>query len=77
VRRAAGTEHQLVSPGVYSISILQGVRYDFRGQGYCSATKKESSTESIQVDGSDDSATEFTLTFRRAGCPRKPTNDSK
>ena len=71
------TTEQLVSPGVYSISILKGVRYDFHGQGYCSATNKESATESTQVDGSDDSATEFTLTFRGAGCPRKPTNDSK
>ena len=71
------TLEQTVSPGVYSISILKGVRYDFHGEGYCSATKKESGTESIQVDGSDDTASEFTLTFRGAGCPRKPTNDSK
>lgn len=71
------TTEQEVSPGVYSISILKGVRYDFHGQGYCSATNKESTTESVQVNSSDDSATEFTLTFRGAGCPRKPTDDSK
>jgi hypothetical protein len=71
------TTEQLVSPGLYTISILKGMRYDFHGEGYCSATKNNSATESIQVDGSDDSASEFTLTFRGAGCPRKPTNDSK
>jgi hypothetical protein len=69
------TAEQELSPGVYSISILKGVRYDFHGQGYCSATNMDSKTESIQVDGSDDSATEFTLMFRGSGCPRNPTSD--
>lgn len=71
------TTEEEVSPGVYSISILKGVRYDFHGQGYCSATNKELTTESIQVDGSDDSATELTLMFRGAGCPHDPSGDSK
>jgi len=67
------TLEQEVAPGVYSISILKDVRYDLHGQGYCSATHKESATESIQVDGSDDRTTEFTLTFRGASCPRTKT----
>jgi hypothetical protein len=67
------TTEQEISAGVYSISILKGVRYDFRGQGYCSATDQESTTESVEVDGSNDRATELTLTFRGAGCPRKST----
>ena len=64
------TTEQGVLPGVYSLSILKGVRYDLHGQGYCSATNKESTTESIQVDGSDEYASEFTLTFRGPGSPR-------
>jgi hypothetical protein len=71
------TLERTVSPGVYSISILKGVRYDFHGEGYCSATKEDSGTESIQVDGSDERATEFTLTFRGPSCPRKTTHDSQ
>jgi hypothetical protein len=69
------TAEEELSPGVYSISILKNVLYDFHGQGYCSATNMDSMTESIQVDGSDDSTTEFTLMFRGSGCPRNPTSE--
>lgn len=71
------TTEQEVTPGIYSISILRDVRYDFHGKGYCSATNKESITESVRIDGSDDSAVEFTLTFPGASCPRNPADDSK
>jgi hypothetical protein len=66
-----------ISPGVYSISILKGVRYDLHGEGYCSAADKKSTTESVQVDGSDESVATFTLTFPGPGCPSKPSDDSK
>lgn len=68
------TTEEEISPDVYSISIFKDVRYDFSGQGYCSATDKQSVTDSVQVDGADDSATEFKLVFRGAGCPRKPSD---
>lgn len=67
------TTEEEISPGVYSISIFKDVRYDFYGQGYCSTTGKDSTTASVQVDGSDGSATKFTLVFRGKGCPRKPS----
>ncbi len=71
------TSEEAVSPGAYTISIFKDVRYEFHGQGYCSATNKETATESIQVDGSDERATELTLVFLGAGCPRNPSDDSK
>jgi hypothetical protein len=71
------TSEDNISPGVYSISILKSVRYELHGEGYCSATDKKSTTESIQVDGSDESVTNFTLIFPGPGCPSEPSEDSK
>jgi hypothetical protein len=71
------TTEEEVSPGVYSISILKGVQYDFHGEGYCSANQKESTTNSLHLSGSDDSATDFTLMFHGAGCPRKTSDEQR
>ncbi len=71
------TTEDKMSPGVYSISILKGVRYDLHGEGYCSATDNKSTTESVQVDGSDESVANFTLIFPGPGCPSEPSEDSK
>jgi hypothetical protein len=56
------------SPGVYAISLFKDTRYKMHGEGYCSATGKESQTDPIEVDGSDEMITEITLIFRGPGC---------
>lgn len=71
------TTEQEVSAGVFSISILKNLTYDFYGQGYCSATNKEMTTDSAQVDGSEDRTTEVVLTFHGKGCRRQPADDPK
>jgi len=43
-----------ISPGVYEISLFRDARYKMYAEGRCSATHKESQTDSIEVDGADD-----------------------
>jgi hypothetical protein len=57
-----------ISPGVYEMSLFTDVRYKVHAEGYCSATSKESQTDSIEVDGSDEKSLEISLVFRGLGC---------
>jgi len=59
---------QEVSPDVYEISLFKDMRYKMHGEGRCSTTNTDSQTDSVRIDGADDSVAEFTLIFRGAGC---------
>lgn len=57
-----------ISPAVYEISLFTDVRYKVHAEGYCYATKKESQTNSIEIDGGDNQLTEITLVFAGPSC---------
>lgn len=66
---------QRLSPGVFSIQVFPGVRYEMHGSGYCTATDKQLSTPVGVVDGSGTGPSELVLTFPGPGCPKKPDSD--
>jgi hypothetical protein len=58
----------VLSPSTYELSLFKDLSYKIRGVEYCSAIGKESYTETIEIDGADETAKGITLTFRDAGC---------
>ncbi len=67
----------VASPSTYELTLFKDLHYKIHGEGYCSATDTKPHTETIEVDGSDDRATEITLTFRGAGCVIKPSGSQE
>jgi hypothetical protein len=63
---------QRLSPGVFSIQVFPGIRYEMHGSGYCTATHKEWNTPIAVVEGSESGPSELVLTFPGLGCPKKP-----
>jgi len=66
---------QRLSPGVFSIQVFPGIRYEMHGSGYCTATHKELNTPVGVVDGSEAGPRELVLTFPGPGCPTKSDSD--
>lgn len=66
---------QTLSPGVFSIQVFPGIRYEMHGSGYCTATNKESKTPVAVVEGSETDPSELVLTFPGPGCPKRPDSD--
>jgi hypothetical protein len=66
-----------LSPSTTEFHLFRDTSYKIRGAGYCTSTGKESNTETVEVDGSDERATEITLTFRGVGCEIKPSDSQE
>jgi hypothetical protein len=70
---------QELTLGVFTMSLFRDVRYTLHGEGYCSASGKESTTEPLEVDGSDFETKEIRLVFKGKGCegPPKASHNEK
>jgi len=66
---------QRLSPGVFSIQVFPGIRYEMHGSGYCTAIHKELNTPVGVIDGSETGPRELVLTFPGPGCPKKSDSD--